>query len=500
MTQTNFTRSQLSSATILKKSKWYQSEGYQQANRLGRKGSDYSSHLFAYFIDFNIGILPVYLWAIEFLLILTGWLPPHFFDLLFYLMFALLFVTCVMINAVMTAHFQGQTIGMMMTGLRLVKRNKKLASPFQVVMRQVLGFGLPIVILGFFFQVFGILLWWLINGIVVMIMPHQESLFDLFFGTCLVNEPNVHVVYEPSQTKKVSAVQVACPIDLQVRSNLSTDGQYDVETLFKLAKQKGIHTLSITDHNCARANGPALRLAQLYDIRYIPGVEIDAQYNRSRVRILAYYIDWQSSIFEVIEREAIKRDKQMSLERVEKFERYAGIRIDTDSLMASARYQTITKEDITRMVFNNQRVRQMPFAKRYLDRFGDSPAMRQQFMKDVFGPSGPCYVTANYPEVKEVIRAIHMAGGLAVLAYWNMAAISPSMIQQFVSLGLDGLQCFGPKDGRHTKELLKIAKGNQLFVTNGSNFHGQAKPEIDLGQANTPDKALSLVDAFCRAA
>ena len=39
-----------------------------------------------------------------------------------------------------------------------------------------------------------------------------------------------------------------------IRSNYSDDGYYDVEELFKQAKDNGLEVISITDHNCARAN------------------------------------------------------------------------------------------------------------------------------------------------------------------------------------------------------------------------------------------------------
>lgn len=99
------------------------------------------------------------------------------------------------------------------------------------------------------------------------------------------------------------------PIDLHLRSNYSDDGHYDVEDLFKQAKQAGIETISITDHNCARANAVAQRFAPLYDIQYIPGVEIDAQYGSRRVRLLGYYIDWNNPVFDTYERLSLQREK-----------------------------------------------------------------------------------------------------------------------------------------------------------------------------------------------
>ena len=87
-------------ALILKKAQLYRNGGWQYARVLKRTRPDYESHFYAFLIDLNICLLPVYIWIIEFLLILCGILPPHVFDLLFYLMYGLLFLTSVILSLI----------------------------------------------------------------------------------------------------------------------------------------------------------------------------------------------------------------------------------------------------------------------------------------------------------------------------------------------------------------------------------------------------------------
>ena len=68
--------------------------------------------------------------------------------------------------------------------------------PSNLILRQALGFGLPLMILGFFYQVPGVILWWVINGIVVLITPNQQTLFDLIFGLVPVNEPDQEIRFD----------------------------------------------------------------------------------------------------------------------------------------------------------------------------------------------------------------------------------------------------------------------------------------------------------------
>lgn len=501
MKQQKYNVKDLTLAYFQKKSKLYRAGGYKYATPLKRSLSDYQDHLFAFLMDINICLLPVYIWVIEFLLIMCGLIPPHFFDLLFYIMFALLFVSSVLLLAFFTARTNGQSFGYAMLDLKLVrKKDKKEAMPLNLILRQALGFGVPLMIFGFFFQVLGVILWWIINGIFVLVMPHQQTLFDLIFGLVPVREPDQEIRFETKPEPVKEELHVT-PIDLHIRSNYSDDGYYDVEELFKQAKDNGLEVISITDHNCARANAAAMRFSSLYNIQYIPGVEIDAQYKRMRVRILGYYIDWTNEVFEVLEQNSLKREKELSIERVEKFENFSGIRIDVDSLMSNSRFQTITPTEITKMVFHNERTRSLPFVKKYLDNCGSHSAAMSRFETDVFGKNGPCYVKADYPDAKAVIDAIHNAGGIAILSSWHLDYIADEVLEEIVDLGMDGVECFSNDIHEQTiAAALKIVQKRKLFVSCGSDYHVPTKPKYHMGVSNCPEKALPLVRILTKAA
>lgn len=481
-------------AYVNKKSQLYRSTGYRQARILKRNSEDYLVHFFAFLMDVNFCLLPIYIWFLFFLLILCGILPPAFFDLSFYIMYALLFVSSIIAMPIFTSRFKGQSIGGYYFGLKLVKKDKQEANALQLIFRQVVLMGLPLMVLGVLFQTFGILVWWVLNGLVVLLTPCQQTLVDLLFGTMLVEEPNVEIRFE--QTKREIT-----PIDLHVRSNYSDDSTNEVEDIFKKAKRLGIHTLSITDHNCARANAPASRFAPLYGIQYIPGVEFDAQFQDVRIRILGYYIDWTQEIFDDLERESLKREKNLSIRRVKLFEKYSGVAIDTESIMAKSRFQTITSKEITDMVFNNDKVSAMPFAHRYLEKYSSLEDAKRRFCKDIFGKGGPCHVRAEYPDARKILKAIHDAGGIAILASWNLDRISDEFIESVMTLGMDGIECFGPDiEEKTSASCIRIVQKYKAFITCGSDYHGTNRPGRYLGVTNCPPKALSLVKILTKAA
>lgn len=501
-------------ALLLKKAQLYRQGGWQFAKVLRRSKEDYETHLYAFLIDLNICLIPVYIWIIEFLLILCGIIPPKLFDLLFYIMYGMLFLVAVIGLGFVTSRLKGQSVGYAVMGLKLVSRDKKPAPDIRLILRQALGIGLPLMIFGIVFEIWGLFLWLLIHMCIVLATPNQQNLMDLLLRTVTVRVPDDAQLMEGAQIPETRPAPSPAPApadepvpesvsfaDLHIRSNFSDDGRLDVEEIFKQAKARNLETISITDHNCARANAPAMRLASLYDIQYIPGVEFDCAWRGIRMRILGYYIDWNNPVFESLERDSLKREKDASMVRVRKFEEFTGIQVDSRSLLESSRFQVITGKDLTNMVFNNEQTRALPFVRKYLDTNMTDRDARRQFEHDIFDKGGPCYVKGAYPDTATIIHAIHDAGGLAILASWNLSALSNENIARLASMGLDGIEVFTPETSRKdTVRLLEIVGKNKMFVTAGSDYHGKPRSSRSLGVTGLPEKAEDLIRVFTKAA
>ncbi|MCF0245515.1 MAG: RDD family protein [Ileibacterium sp.] len=525
MKNTNVDRRSFKRASMLKRTLLYKKDGWKEAVYLKRTMRDYQDHLYAYLIDLNICLLPVYLWAVEFILLLTGLISPMYFDLLFYIMYALLLICSCVALPLYTANSSGQSVGCQYLNLRIVNKNKKLAPPMQLVLRQLVGIGIPVMFFGYFFDVRGLLLWWAANGICVLASPRQQTAADWLFGTVLVKVPQINVIsaqdlpeemeeeeeeIQPQAApapaavlpvqKEEPAVEFS-PIDLHLRSSYSDDALTDVEEIMKLARQKDMEVISITDHNCARANAQAVRFAPMYGIQYIPGVEIDAVYQNSRVRILGYYIDWNHPFFDEVERMSLVREKEVSIARVHAFEKLMGIKIDVESILSKSRFQTITGDDLTYMVFKNAKTRQKPMVQTYLQKSGgDEERAKKLFAGEVFGENGTCSVQGTYPRADEVIKNIHEAGGLAVLASWHADKLSDEQLEGLLNEGIDGLECFMPDLSTKTVAfLLSVANQEKLFVTGGSDYHGSRKRGHEIGHTAIPAKALNMVRVFTKA-
>lgn len=568
-----YSKKELEQAKFVKEQELYLKEGYKKAAFLGRTLNDYENHLYAYLIDLSICLLPVYVWGVEFILILSGVIPPAYFDLLFYIMYALLFLASCILLPLYTAAKGGYTWGGKMMGLRLVSMSKKPASAMRLVMRELLGIGAPMMLFGYFFSIIGILIWWLLNGLCVVLSPQQRTIFDNIFGLVTVYVPRYGMKIvpasekdgqeqtenaKPKKTKKAasknaskqpksvkkakpaesSAVQSASNssaaskagtaaaagaaaassvhpttesqhidaerisgIDLHIRSNYSDDADTEVEDIFRIARDRHMDVISITDHNNARANAQAVRFAGLYNIQYIPGVEIDCELYGERVRILGYYIDWTDPFFDEIERLSLTREKNVSMERIRCFEKAAGLKVDSDALLSNSRFKLLPPKELTNLVFDNPQARKLPTVSRYIDGTASEEEARRRFFADYFGEGGICEIKVHYPSVLKVIQAIHKAGGLAILSGWRIDKLSDEVIGGLLEGGLDGFEVFSPRNSDRMKEfLLHLAAAEKALITGGSDYHGTRIPGREIGRTGMSEKGEKTVRLFTRAA
>ena len=98
-------------------------------------------------------------------------------------------------------------------------------------------------------------------------------------------------------------------------------------------------------------------------------------------------------------------------------------------------------------------------------------------------------VTPKYPDIEEVLTAIHDAGGIAVLAhpyFFDNLDSLPRLIEN----GLDGIEIWHPcATEEQQAELKKIATKNKLLMTGGTDFHGLYNLDpVSIGDVLTPDR------------
>ena len=480
-----------------KRSKQYQQEGYKYA--LFVTNAFLLDRIFAFAFDTCMMFLPILLWELCMLLMFVGLLPISLLETIQIVTFVLMVISMFTFNAILSVKSGGQTLGKYFYDLKVVNKRRKEAAPIKLIAREIVGFSLPSFLLFLFFNIIGVMAYWGINAVFMILHPYHISIIDLFLGTRIVilRERQAEI------TPKEKTAEVKLPrttIDLHLHSNFSDDGQYNVEELFQLASQRGLKMISICDHNSVKANLSAMRMAQLYHVSYIPGAEFDCRYQNLHLRVLAYFIDSTNDIFIHLENESLKRERDASLRRVASFTQITGIDVDVNELLANNRYQKISGEMIARYVLENPSLQEHPLLVPYL--YGEKREDPIHALDhDYFHEGASCYVEVRHPKLQDILEIIHLSGGVAVLSRAkSVLDHGEECFAEVIAQGIEGIEVFTPQySPADMAGLLRLAKEHQLFVSCGSDFHGSHKPNVHIGETGCPMEAEKIIREFFEA-
>jgi hypothetical protein len=120
----------------------------------------------------------------------------------------------------------------------------------------------------------------------------------------------------------------------------------------------------------------------------------------------------------------------------------------------------------------------------------------QEAFDRYLGTGGPAYVPKERLTPEQAIDLIHAAGGCAVLAHPGLLPEGVDLTEELGGAGLDGVEVYYPGHTPQMEEALRDVAGRlKLVETGGSDFHGDSKPHIRVGQETV---ALSAVGELAR--
>lgn len=245
--------------------------------------------------------------------------------------------------------------------------------------------------------------------------------------------------------------------DLHCHTKLS-DGTLGIDDIIILAKNSGVTTLAITDHDCLAGTVRGVMIGERHGITVIPGVEFSSTDKKrgSKAHILCYLPDKPERLEGLCKSNSEKR-KRASRIMVAKVT--AKFPVTTELIMKCATGSTnIYKQHIMQALMECGYTTEI---------FGD-------LFKLLFSKESRMNISmdAIYPEPAEIIEAIHEAGGIAVLAHPGFYD-NFELLDELIDLGLDGVEVWHPQNTPEQQEMLiKTAKQHDLLMTGGSDFHG----------------------------
>ena len=260
-------------------------------------------------------------------------------------------------------------------------------------------------------------------------------------------------------------------VDLHVHS-ICSDGSMTPSELVDLAIEKGLSAFALTDHDTVDGIPEALTRAEYYAshdklIEVIPGIEFSTEYLGKDIHIVGIDIDYEADFFKKYLTDfvnaRIERNKKMcqNLQNV-------GIDISYERLTAEYPGSVITRAHYARFLHDH----------------GYTSSMKEAFERYV-GDHTKYFVPREKVTPVQAVELILKAGGIPILAHPVIYGLGKTALETLVAqlkeAGLIGIEAvystYTPSDERDIKAL---ALKYDLAISGGSDFHGKAKPDIDL--------------------
>lgn len=270
-------------------------------------------------------------------------------------------------------------------------------------------------------------------------------------------------------------------VDLHCHSTCS-DGSLSPAALAAEARAEGVELFCLTDHDSVA--GYEATAAELTGAKVLRGVELSCRHANRTVHLLLYGIA-DGPGHEALQRRlaGILEDRRRRLRAIVERLAELGIRLDADAILIGTHGHTPGRPDVARALVERGHVR--------------SP--REAFERYLHD-GGPADVALDRVTLEEGLALGREAGAKMSLAHPHALRshqLVGEIVQRFRGEGLEGIEAFYGRYGANERELwLRLARRHDLVVTGGSDFHGDAVPEIKRPGIELPEPFAARLRAW----
>lgn len=272
-------------------------------------------------------------------------------------------------------------------------------------------------------------------------------------------------------------------IDLHTHSCYSGDGEIPPARLVEMANRRGISHLSVADHNRAIGVREAIAAAENTPVTIIPAIELDCAYKDVCLHVLGYFIDHMDPAYDALWSETRKRGLELNIRKIESA-LALGYKMDPEEVMKAAVDGVLSDVAVAEAVLSDPRNLSHPDLLPYRPGGEKSRDPMVRFAWDVMSRGGPAYVPDGSPSLAAGLDLILSTGGTPVLAHPGANLTGREhYLPDIVRAGVLGVEAYcnyhSPEQVRFWRQ---AAIDNNAIFTCGSDYHGKAKPSIDMGR------------------
>ena len=270
-------------------------------------------------------------------------------------------------------------------------------------------------------------------------------------------------------------------IDLHMHT-IYSDGSKTVKEILEMCENRKLEYISITDHNTAKQyEDKVLKDNNIFSGKVIKGAELNAVFQDKNIEILGYNIkhdiinEWCNKYYS---EEKLEEQQEICYRRLLDICNKQGLIYDESK---------ITKPKPTGYIEISIYNELMRHKENYKILGEFTKSLGVFFRKGLANPKSIYFVNRIEfrPKYKEVVDIIHKSGGKAFLAHPYEYKFEDTI--GFINdlrkeKELDGIECFHPSANIENRNLLvNYAKNNKLYMSGGSDYHGDSKPDIEIG-------------------
>ncbi len=267
------------------------------------------------------------------------------------------------------------------------------------------------------------------------------------------------------------------PIDLHTHS-LRSDGVHEPAELVRLAAERGVLILALSDHDTLAGAAEAVTAGERLGVRVIPSVELNTESHWGDAHVLGYFLDPADDALEGRLRwlrDNRGRRIELMVERLDAL----GYPLRLERVLEIAAGGALGRPHLAQALFEAGHVAS------YDDAF------RALLSKD-----SPAYVERVGLTPTEAVRLIVEHRGVPALAHPGTVNGLHELLPALIDDGLAGMEVYYPSHRpEFVLELRELAATHDLVSTGGSDYHGRGESHGLLGGAYVPPDAVARLEA-----
>jgi 3',5'-nucleoside bisphosphate phosphatase len=260
-------------------------------------------------------------------------------------------------------------------------------------------------------------------------------------------------------------------IDLHCHSTAS-DGNLPPADVVRLAVRNGLTALALTDHDTVAGIPEAAAEARRAGIDFLPAIEISCEYpHPGTMHLLGYGVNPDSPVLRDLTSTLIAGRDNRNPKIIARLQEL-NVAITMDEVRQEAGGKVVGRPHIAAILLRKGYVSSMKLA---FDKY--------------LAPGGLAYFDKERLTARQAVAMVLDCGGLPVLAHpiqlrtENDAQLE-RVIKDMIDLGLAGIEVIhSDHDAAMIEKYTRLADKHGLLKTGGSDFHGKAIKDIELGSA-----------------